>query len=178
MKKPYVCLVIGLVRSPLTDLWPDHIFFHITFSKRTVHHDDQWLWLIASPVALPPPIFMAPLHPNTMGDALTLWFSWNQRWRRVTGGVLPKQIQSFFYTQQSTADMADCFACGAATPRCHQAATAAELLPPPPSFPPLQNSRCCRCAAAAATAACYILEKIEWTGVVEVGRPLVRGWSG
>jgi hypothetical protein len=27
-------------------------------------------------------------------------------------------------------------------------------------------------------APCYILEEIEWIGIVEVGRPLVRGWSG
>jgi hypothetical protein len=26
--------------------------------------------------------------------------------------------------------------------------------------------------------ACYILEEIEWTGVVEVGRPLVCCWLG
>jgi hypothetical protein len=25
---------------------------------------------------------------------------------------------------------------------------------------------------------CYILEEIEWTGVVEVGGPLVHGWLG
>ena len=25
---------------------------------------------------------------------------------------------------------------------------------------------------------CYILEEIEWTGIVEVGRPLVCGWLG
>jgi hypothetical protein len=25
---------------------------------------------------------------------------------------------------------------------------------------------------------CHIFEEIEWTGVVEVGHPLVRGWSG
>ena len=25
---------------------------------------------------------------------------------------------------------------------------------------------------------CYILEEIEWTGIVEVGHPLVHGWSG
>jgi hypothetical protein len=25
---------------------------------------------------------------------------------------------------------------------------------------------------------CYILEEIEWTGVVEVGPPLVCGWLG
>jgi hypothetical protein len=24
---------------------------------------------------------------------------------------------------------------------------------------------------------CYILEEIEWTGIIEVGRPLVCGWS-
>jgi hypothetical protein len=78
---------------------------------------------------------------------------WNQRWGQVIGGVLPKQIQSIFYTQQSTAEMADCFACGAATPRCRQAAAAAELPPPPPSCPPLENCRCRRYAAAAAAAA-------------------------
>jgi hypothetical protein len=26
--------------------------------------------------------------------------------------------------------------------------------------------------------ACYILEKKEWTGIVEVGHPLVCGWLG
>jgi hypothetical protein len=25
---------------------------------------------------------------------------------------------------------------------------------------------------------CYILEEIEWIGIVEVGRPLVCGWLG
>ncbi len=27
-------------------------------------------------------------------------------------------------------------------------------------------------------ASCCILEGMEWTGIVEVGRPLVHGWSG
>ena len=62
----------------------------------------QQILLIASPVALPPPIRLAPLHPTTMGDALHVLFCWNQWWGRVIGGVLPQQIKSFFYTQQST----------------------------------------------------------------------------
>ncbi len=33
-------------------------------------------------------------------------------------------------------------------------------------------------SAAISSAACYILEEIEWAGVVEVGHPLVRGWLG
>jgi hypothetical protein len=29
-----------------------------------------------------------------------------------------------------------------------------------------------------AATSCYILEEIEWTGIIEVGHPLVCGWSG
>jgi hypothetical protein len=32
--------------------------------------------------------------------------------------------------------------------------------------------------AARAIGMCYILEEIEWTGIVEVGRPLLCGWLG
>jgi hypothetical protein len=34
------------------------------------------------------------------------------------------------------------------------------------------------CLLPSQCTACYILEEIEWTGAVEVGRPLVRGWPG
>ncbi len=49
----------------------------------------QQIWLIALPVVLPPPICLAPLHPNTMGDAANVRFCRNQQWERVIGGVLP-----------------------------------------------------------------------------------------
>ncbi len=71
------------------------------FSKRMACHDGQRLWLIALPVALPPPIRMAPLHPNTMGDALMHRFCRNQRWGRVIGGVLPKQNSNNFFTHNN-----------------------------------------------------------------------------
>jgi hypothetical protein len=57
----------------------------------------QQIWLIALPVALPFPICMlAPLHPNTIGNAPTLRFCWNQRWGRVIGGDMQKPMWSFF----------------------------------------------------------------------------------
>jgi hypothetical protein len=40
----------------------------------------QQIWLIASPVAQPPPIRLVPLHPNTMGDAANVWFCQNHWW--------------------------------------------------------------------------------------------------
>jgi hypothetical protein len=57
------------------------------------------------------------LHSNTMGNAPTSWFGWNQRWERAIGWVLPSKLKQFFYTQQSTAAMADGIACGNATPK-------------------------------------------------------------
>jgi hypothetical protein len=38
----------------------------------------QQIWLISLPVLLLTPIRLAPLHPNTMGDAANVWFRWNQ----------------------------------------------------------------------------------------------------
>jgi hypothetical protein len=90
---------------------------------RTAQHDGQRLWLIASPVAWRPPIHMAPLHPNTMGDAPTRWFGWNQQWGRVIGGVLPKQIQSIFLHTTINWAMADFIACGMVIPNLHDAAS-------------------------------------------------------
>ena len=49
-----------------------------------------------------PPIRMATLHPSTMGDAPTRRFGRIQRWGRVIGGVLPSELNRFFFTQQST----------------------------------------------------------------------------
>jgi hypothetical protein len=119
------------------------------FSKRTAHHDGQRLWLTALPVVLPPPIRMALLHPNTMGDALTLRFCRDQRWGRVIGGVLLKQIQSIFFTHNNQLQR-----WLIPLPMARLRPAAAKLLPPPPpSCPPLQNYRCRRCAAAAAAAA-------------------------
>ena len=66
------------------------------------HNNQLQIWLLASPVARLSPIRTAPLHPNTMGDAPTPRFGWNQRWGRVIGGVLPSELNQFFYTQQST----------------------------------------------------------------------------
>jgi hypothetical protein len=42
--------------------------------------NDQQIWLIASPVAQPPPIRLVPLHPNTMGDAANVRFCQNHWW--------------------------------------------------------------------------------------------------
>jgi hypothetical protein len=42
--------------------------------------NDQQIWLIASPVAQPPPIRLVPLHPNTMGDAANVQFCQNHWW--------------------------------------------------------------------------------------------------
>jgi hypothetical protein len=58
----------------------------LSFLISSAHHDGQRLWLIASSVGMPLPILMAPLHPNTMGDAPMRRFGRNQRWRRVIGG--------------------------------------------------------------------------------------------
>ncbi len=57
----------------------------------------------------------------------------------------------------------------------HIAATSAVMLPQPPTC----HHCCCaarRCSAEALP--CYILEEIEWTGIVGVGLPLVCGWLG
>jgi hypothetical protein len=60
------------------------------------HSDDfmpdanhQQIWLIALPVAQPPPIRLVPLHPNTMGGVANVRFCQNHRWGQVIGGVLP-----------------------------------------------------------------------------------------
>jgi hypothetical protein len=72
---------------------------------------------------MPLPILMAPLHPNTMGDAPTRRFGWNQWWGRVIGGFCRSKFNRFFYTQQSTADMAASIACGTASPNLHGTAS-------------------------------------------------------
>jgi hypothetical protein len=46
----------------------------------------QQIWLIALPVAQPPPICLVPRHPNTMGDTANVRFCQNHRWGRVIGG--------------------------------------------------------------------------------------------
>jgi hypothetical protein len=85
------------------------------------HHDGQRLWMIASSVVMPLKILMAPLHPNTMGNAPTRRFGRNQQWGRVIGGFCRSKFNRFFYTQQSTADMAASIACGAAISNPHGA---------------------------------------------------------
>jgi hypothetical protein len=69
----------------------------VFISKRSAHHDGQRLWVIASPVALPPPNRFVQLHPHTVGDSPQRRFCRNRRCGRVIGGVLPKQIQSIFF---------------------------------------------------------------------------------
>jgi hypothetical protein len=87
------------------------------FSISTAHHDCQQLWPIASPVAPPPPNRLAALHTNTMGDGPHVRFGRNQ-WRgRVIGGDLTKLLKTIFLHTTINWDMADCFACGAATPK-------------------------------------------------------------
>jgi hypothetical protein len=60
------------------------------------HNNQLQLRLIALPVAMPLPIRMMKLHPNTTGDAPTHRFGWNQQWGRAIGWVPPKQIKSIF----------------------------------------------------------------------------------
>ncbi len=72
--------------------------------------------MISSPVALPPPNRLVPLHPHTVGDAPQRWFCWNRRWVRALPTIPPTPFRRFYACRQSSADMADCIACGAATP--------------------------------------------------------------
>ena len=60
----------------------------------------QQMWLIALPVAQPPPIRLVLPHPNTMamGNAANVWFCQNHRWGRVIGGVLPMSLKSDIFT--------------------------------------------------------------------------------
>jgi hypothetical protein len=103
--------------------WPVFCLSPSLFSISSAHHDGQRLWLIALSVGMPLPILMAPLHPNTMGYAPMRRFGRNQWWRRVIGGFCRSKFNQFFYTQQSTADMAASIACGAAIPNPHGAAS-------------------------------------------------------
>jgi hypothetical protein len=55
----------------------------INFFTFFTHNNQLRLWLIASPVAMPPPIRVMKLHPKTMGDAPMHRFGWNQWWGRA-----------------------------------------------------------------------------------------------
>ena len=99
-KKPYVDDYLSVrrfgegPRQPLTR--PRQLTYHL-FRTISAHHDGQRLWLIALPVAQRTPIRSTALHPNTMGDAPHARLGRNQRWGRVIGGDLPKQIMSIFF---------------------------------------------------------------------------------
>jgi hypothetical protein len=65
----------------------------------------QQIWMIASPVAQPPPIRLTPLHLNTMGDAANRQHSvlseslvGASNW----GGSANITKKHYFYTRQST----------------------------------------------------------------------------
>ncbi len=147
-KKPYVnhlsCRRVGQGAPSLTFDQTTSSSVSL-FSKRTAHHDGQRLWGIALPVALPPPIRMAPLYPNTMGDALTLWFCRNQRWGQVIGGVLQKKIQSVFFTHNNQLQR-----WLIASPVAPLRRAAAKLLPPLSCRRRRQAARHYRTAAATA----------------------------
>ncbi len=128
IKKDIVALVQKNVCRPLLVLllvWqgaPSPTFDQTTstsvslISKRTEHHDGQRLWLISSPVALPPPICFVPLHPHTMGDAPRPRLCWNRQWGRALPTIPPTPFRQFHAWCQSSADMADFIACGTAIP--------------------------------------------------------------
>jgi hypothetical protein len=77
----------------------------------------QQIWLIASPVAQPPPIRLTPLHLNTMGDIANVRFCQNHWWGRVIGGVLPMELNSVIFTHDNQLGY------GAATPNPLSAAS-------------------------------------------------------
>jgi hypothetical protein len=85
-----ILVCVGLARLP-----------HHFFRTISAHHDGQRLWVIALPVARRTPICSTALHPNTMGDAPHARLGRNQRWGRVIGGDLPKQIMSIFSSANS-----------------------------------------------------------------------------
>ena len=78
------------------------------------HHSDdfmldanhQQIWMIASPVAQPPPIRLTPLHLNTMGDIANVRFCQNHWWGRVIVGVLPMELKSVIFTHDTTINWA------------------------------------------------------------------------
>ena len=61
----------------------------------------QQMWLIALPVAQPPPIRLAPLHPNTMGDTANVRFCQNPWWGRVIGGGSADVTKSVIFTDDN-----------------------------------------------------------------------------
>jgi hypothetical protein len=79
------CLSIGFVGidGGFEHYLPFHQPHSDNFMPDTNH---QQIWLIALPVAQPPPIRLVPLHPNTMGNATNVRFCQNHWWGRVIGG--------------------------------------------------------------------------------------------
>ncbi len=78
---------------------------------------------MANCIAYSPLIRSLALHPNTLGYAPYVQFGWNRLWVRVIVGYLPKQIKSIFLHTTINWAVADCFACGAATPNLRAGAS-------------------------------------------------------
>ena len=66
-----------------------------------LYANHQQIWLIALPVAQPPPIRLVPLHPNTMGDAANIRFCQSHRWGQVIEGGSADVTKKRFFTHDN-----------------------------------------------------------------------------
>ena len=133
------CRVVGLARSPRA---PSPTFDQTTsssfrdsvslFFKRTAHHDGQSLWLLFSPMVLPPPMRSLPLNHHTMGDAPYVRFRRNRRGGRELRTVPPIPFRRFYALRQPSTDLAgrNC------TWRCHPQCDRCRFIHTPWATPP------------------------------------------
>ena len=106
----------------------NYLPFHQPHSDKFMPYaNHQQIWLISSPVALPPPNRFVPRDPHTMCDAPHVRFRRNRRGGRELPTIPPAPFRRIYALRQSSADSAG----RNRTWRCHPRCDCCRFIPTP-----------------------------------------------